>query len=533
MISKKPEHRTRLEKFTQPARSMRGFGFSSASERLRQAVRRKKAAIFLVNMILIVLWLWLYRGVYPYLRVIFTRQEFRINQILLIAVLILIIIQVRKGELQPRLSELPQLYLPALALVLIGATLYLLVERFLDVNTISATAFGIACYGLLGLWMGPQSWRKGLPAALILIGALPFGEHLQTFVGYPVRILTAAIVRDGLAAGGVQMVGIDTILIFENSISKIDLPCSGVKSLWTGGLFLLAATWIERRTINRRWLLVAMLFTLVLLVANLARVAILVIIGQVAGWRLLAEMLHVPLGVLGFVASCSVAIILLRWSNPIWVNGEISTAKKHLRLSRPAWLVPLLGVMFLLMAFIYTPRPEDVSARSDSVWQFPTGLIAESWPLNPKEREWLNQSGVQDVDRWRFQWRGQSGSMIFVTSKSWRAHHRPERCFEVYGLTVDGSYTQLVSPGFPVRLLSLGSAGEEGLLSAAYWLQSTEQTTDDYATRIWSDLAPRRQRWVLVTILFDEAIDPEAPDVMDLYKGVQQVVQSHLIGGNN
>jgi exosortase O len=184
-----------------------------------------------------------------------------------------------------------------LGLALSGSILYLICERFLDVNTLSATLFGLASYGLLGLWLWPLSWRQGLPAALLLIGALPFGEHMQTFVGYPLRIFTAALVRDGLAAAGVTSIGIDTILVFENGVSQVDLPCSGVKSLWTGMLFLLAATWLERRPLNLRWLLLALGFAVLLIIANLMRVGILAAVGPVAGWPLLAEMLHVPLSV--------------------------------------------------------------------------------------------------------------------------------------------------------------------------------------------------------------------------------------------
>ncbi len=156
------------------------------------------------NITLLFIWFWFYRPVYSYLRVIFTREEFRSNQVVLLAVIFLIYLQVRKGDLRPRFNELPQLYFPALGLVLIGSTLFLVNERFLDINTLSASMFALASYGLLGLWMRPQRWKEGLPAALLLIGALPFGEHMQTIIGYPVRILTAAIVRDGLAVLGVS-----------------------------------------------------------------------------------------------------------------------------------------------------------------------------------------------------------------------------------------------------------------------------------------------------------------------------------------
>ena len=180
--------------------------------------------------------------------------------------------------------------------------------------------------------------RRKITAALLLIGALPFGEHMQTFIGYPVRILTAGLVGDGLAALGVHSIGIDTILVFENGISQVDLPCSGVKSLWTGGLFLLAVTWIEGRPFNLRWLWVALVFAFLLLVNNLIRVAALVFIGQVMEWRLLAEMIHIPLGVLGFAIACAAAVWLLRRINS-QEGRSIKTQNTLASTHRPAWLV--------------------------------------------------------------------------------------------------------------------------------------------------------------------------------------------------
>jgi exosortase O len=116
--------------------------------------------------------------------------------------------------------------------MLIGSSVaFILAERLVDINTLSASLFGLAFYGLLGLWLEPRRWRQGLPAALLLIGTLPFGEHLQTFVGYPVRLLTAALVRDGLSTFGIHTIGIDTILVFESGISQIDAVQRA--ELWT------------------------------------------------------------------------------------------------------------------------------------------------------------------------------------------------------------------------------------------------------------------------------------------------------------
>jgi exosortase O len=183
------------------------------------------------------------------------------------------------------------------------------------------------------------------------------------------------------------------------------------------------------------------------------------------------------------------------------------------------------------MILLYTPRSQVALAQSSPAWQFPAEMGAQTWPMTRGEREWLAEGGIDSAERWRFHWRGHPGSMLFVTSTSWRAQHQPERCFQVYGLTIEQSYTHLVSPDFPVRLLSLSNGNDNVRLSAAYWLQTSDQTTDDYATRIWADLRPRQQCWILVTILFDETVDPRLTEAEALYTTLHSVVQNSLAGG--
>jgi exosortase O len=494
----------------------------------------------LANGAILGLWLWLYWPLLDYLAVIFTRDDFRTNQVMLLGVVVLIVVCMRKGFARPRLNSLPQLHLPALALALSGSALYLLVERFLDINTVSASLFGLASYGLLGLWMEPRRWRQGLPAALLLVGTLPFGEHMQTFIGYPMRVLTAAIVRDGLAGAGVASVGVDTILVFENGVSHVDLPCSGVKSLWAGALFLVAATWIERRGLDFRWILNVAGFGGLLFVSNLLRVAVLTVVGEVAGWRLFAEMLHVPLGVLGFAGTCVAAVALLRLQAP----GEVPSpygrgqgwGQARQPLACPIWLAPVLAVAILVMALLYTPRPQTVLAQSAEGWNLPPGLAAEPVPLQPEEVEWLTRDGAESANRFRFEWRGDdetvTGSVILIASTTWRAHHNPERCLTLYGLSLDDSHTHLVRSDFPVRYISLGANQGQGrsVRSGTYWFQSAKRTTDDYATRIWADAAIDRDRWVLISILFDGMYDPHDADVQAFYVALHDAVSANLRG---
>ena len=123
--------------------------------------------------------------------------------------------------------------------------------------------------------------------------------------------------------------------------------------------------------------------------------------------------------------------------------------------------------------------------------------------------------------------------MILITSSTWRAHHRPERCFTVYGLDVQESQPSIIAPNFPLRQLTLGSPGSpRPLYSAAYWLQSADRVTEDYAVRIWDDLAPQPQPWVLVTVHFDQPVDFDTSDTRTLFNSLREIVQGTLESGS-
>jgi len=97
---------------------------------------------------------------------------------------------------------------------------------------------------------------------------------------------------------------------------------------------------------------------------------------------------------------------------------------------------------------------------------------------------------------------------------------------------VENSYTHLIAPGFPLRLVSLSQGGRGENLSAVYWFQSVESTTDDYGARMWADLSVQHQNWVQVTVLFDGLVDPRSTALQDLYLELHQVVQRNLAGGS-
>jgi exosortase O len=486
----------------------------------RAAARRTHAPQLILNVAILAAWLWLFRAMFDYLGVIAAREDFRTNQLILLGVGALVVYQIRRGQWQLQMHAAPRPYRLPLALVFGGSLAYLAVERWLDINTLAAVFFGVASYGLLGLYLAPSSWRQGLPAALLVIGVLPFGEHMQTFIGYPMRLVSAEIVRQGMLWLGIPSGGVDTILVLENGVAQIDLPCSGVKSLWTGALFLLAATWLDRRVVNARWLGLALLFAMLLFAANVTRVGALVVSAQVFDLPVLAQMLHVPLGVLGFVGACAAAVLMLRFCHATPVEYGLETES----VPPTRFLAPFVLTSLVLMGMLYAPRPQTGLTSPAPAWNFPTALHVTLSPLKPDEIAWLTRDGAESATRFRFSYQGISGSMILVPSQTWRAHHYPERCFQVYGLRMDESHAQLIAQNFPVRAVTLRDPKTDAPLNAAYWFQAATRTTDDYGTRIWADTAGAPERWVLVSILFDAAVEPTDARVRALYQTLHQVV---------
>lgn len=166
-------------------------------------------------------------------------------------------------------------------------------------------------------------------------------------------------------------------------------------------------------------------------------------------------------------------------------------------------------------------------------WVFPSELQVQVDPLSPRLFTWVTSDGAEFADRWDLTWQGNTeeinGSLMFLTSNTWRGQHRPERCFEVQGITVETSRTILLDDAFSAQMVLVSDGPQQA--SALYWLQTGQRATDDFATRIWSDLGSERQPWVLVTLLLDDVYPPDSAEVRELAELVRTAVANSLEGG--
>lgn len=67
--------------------------------------------------------------------------------------------------------------------------LYLLAERTLNINTLSAVLCGLASYGLLGLWLARAAGAPGFRPCCWWWAFCPSARTWITLLGYPMRLM--------------------------------------------------------------------------------------------------------------------------------------------------------------------------------------------------------------------------------------------------------------------------------------------------------------------------------------------------------
>ncbi len=444
------------------------------------------------------------------------------NLIIFSVVTIALLIQAIRHRRQLELS-LPILQPVPLILLFGSAISANLGQWLLDVPQISVLLFAIGTYGLLGLFISPRIWRKGLPAAILAACILPFSVQFGTGLGFPVRVITARAVEHILAVWQIAAISSHDIIVLENSIARVDLPCSGLKSLWTGTLFLLAATWLENRQIRFKWLLVCLVNILLLIAANIGRVLLLVLVSNVYNRPDLGQIVHIPLGLIGFISASLVTWLLLQ-TVPRYKLQPVAKVKPIVRYPTPLSKQFIVCAWILGIAFI--PHPPEVSTSAIASIQIPPQMHSTPLQLTEVEQEFFANYQGAIAQKHRFEWKNISGSMLLVSSNWVQAYHAPELCLLGNGLKIDAMQSKQLAPKVLARWLSLNN----GTLAAAYWFQSPQHTTDDFLKRLWGQITRKDRLWVMVSVLFDQAEKPDAPAIESFSTNIHDAIASALKG---
>jgi exosortase/archaeosortase family protein len=95
--------------------------------------------------------------------------------------------------------------------------------------------------------------------------ALPVVPSLQFVLGYPMRLVSAALSVGLLQAHGLTVERQGTFLVWRDELTQFDAPCSGVNMLWAGLLLTLMGCVLFRFSILK--VMIAVALSLVLAIA--------------------------------------------------------------------------------------------------------------------------------------------------------------------------------------------------------------------------------------------------------------------------
>ncbi|MGF1512765.1 MAG: exosortase O [Elainellaceae cyanobacterium] len=408
---------------------------------------------------------------------------------------------------------------PLPLMMLGGAAIALVLARWrLDLEQLSIVGFVVGTYGFAGLFCRVRAWRRGIPfmgtfALLILLLLLEF-----TDLGHLARTSIAEVVEVLLRPLSIPAISSEDILVLSTGVALVDIPCSGFKGIEIGSLLFMAASLIERKQLGLRWFLVGLTNVTLLITANVARILVLVILTFVLQQQTLAEILHVPLGIFGFITVCLITLQLLRAvpRQPLPILGR--QLDEALTAAPPQRNAALTLSLLAGLALISHPAASTASPAQFDALRWSEPMQAQVIDLSPYEQTFFTRYPDAVAQKQAFQFNNISGSMILVASPTWQAHHAPETCYAASGLQIDQMQKQAFTHEVTGRWLSLN----QGQRRAAYWFQSSQHTTDYYLDRVWREITRQDPNWTMVSILFDQplsASDVEVRAIVDQVHG--------------
>lgn len=443
------------------------------------------------------------------------RPEYRPNCLILLAVFALVVRGYLKGH---RLGPLSARVGP-LVLSLGSLAVYLWAERSIDISIVSATAAFCCLYGLLGLFISPGRWRRARAGLLLALAALPFAEQAHHYAGFALRLLTAELVASQLASLGLETVAAQTILVLENGVTHIEAACSGLRSVWAGSLLLLGFCYAKAYPVGRALVLAFLVQSTLLLLGNAIRITALVVLVHHYQWPWVAELVHQPLGILAFCAAGWAGAQTLVVAS----KRTISRCRTGRLVMRKATLSIFLGLIGMVALAMYQPRTLRTIPATPVKFRLPESISTTPLKLTPTESKLFELHGAQ-ARKLKLKTPTLDGSIILVAAVDWRVHHPPALCLAGAGHRLDAPQRHQFGP-FVKAIYSTTNQGER---TAVHWFQSRTRTTPELLDRIQDGVFGQQETWVLVSLLINQPLSPQSPELETLIDDIQHAVAAAL-----
>jgi len=407
-------------------------------------------------------------------------------------------------------------------LSIISLFLWIYFSYFLKIHIFSATFGFTLLFGLVGLYIAPQTWTKSIVPVGLLLMTMPFGNAIDVYIGFPLRIWTVGILESFFHNLGWNSVTSSTIITIDNTASQIDFSCSGLKGLWAGLIFYFAISWLENLKIGWKWLTGLALLFFLLLAANIIR--IFSIITLTAHYELgkIAQLIHAPLGIIGFTFSCGIVLFFIK--SPYFRKGKMNRSIHNILFSKDkkgfVWTKYLLGI--LLISAFFIPKPHPSAFAKKITIPYPSDWHVSPLKLTTKEAQFFSNQG-SSAQKISFSTDKISGSMLLLKSPDWKGHHNPEYCIRAGGHQINLVETIQIADSFPIKWLQVNQEA-----TACYWFQNPRQITDDFSTRVWSELRHSQNEWMLISIVFNNNHPPSDTATTLFIKQLKQLISQQL-----
>ncbi|MFA9214736.1 MAG: exosortase O [Candidatus Methylacidiphilales bacterium] len=376
------------------------------------------------------------------------------------------------------------------------ACLFPFVSYYLRINLFTTVIGLIGFYLLLSFTIPQKIWKNGLIPFTLLLMCLPFGRQLDTYIGFPLRMLSVDFVASQMTLFGFNLNSRNTILIIENKASQVDIDCSGIKGLWVGMIFFIAYTWINKIKLNLKWLGLLFILIISILCFNILRVSTLVMLNSIQGLEKGVQYFHYSIAAFGIVLSCLLVHFLAVIFKLINSNQtEILTQEIAHKETNSKYLF-LLNVLILTLLII--PQKPNYKAISKAIPYLKSdeNFSIKTINFNSGEKAVFEKDGSA-AQKFEFKYKEIIGEAIIVIGNDWRAQHKPELCFEATGNNLQSVQTLLVNKSFPVKYIKFNN--QKAVVYS--WFQSSQIITDDYSYRNWLELSGKESNWVLMNIV--------------------------------
>ena len=412
-------------------------------------------------------------------------------------------------------------------LLSLGLVLWSYSTFILDINIASSSALFLYLFGLLGLYIEPKLWIKSITPFGLILMTLPFGSIMDVYIGFPLRLLATNAIAVAFNTLGLEHVTSSTIITVENSATQIDFSCSGIKGIWSSLIFFFSLTWIDNLKLRLNWILTLGILLCSIITTNTFRIFSIVFISSVLDQPDIADLIHAPLGIIGFVFSCAFTLQIVKSpyyqysfiSKRILVLPAFNTHLPHsLKTANPVWVKSILIVA--LCSFLFLKKSPPISINNFIDISLPATWKTQNLNLSSNEKALFKAQG-NTSRKFTFQKEALSGSILIVKSSGWRGHHNPEFCIRAGGHVIKKLQTIKLQKDQPIKWMKVDTDA-----SACYWFQSPTRTTDEFGTRVWSDIKNEEKNWLLISVVFDNPTDIRNPKVTSLLNELNKTINN-------